>query len=357
MSTQLDILALEPFFGGSRRAMLETVIRCSRHRWTLLRLPPRRIERRLTTAATWFAEQLSRHWVGKVDVLFTSEAMNLANLYRLVPAVASAPSVVYFHDNQLPPPDAKEHTDHDLVNLSTSAAATEIWFNSRHHQTVFLKRAAEVIAAQPELAAHNPLGDLRGKSRFIPPPTDLRIVEQVSIAEKIVQRLGVIFVETRDADMDLLNSALRSVQTAGGDFSLITVGPVNKLDEAWKRRTIGEADDLGQIRSLCESQIFLSVRPNSPFDLHCVRGLLAGCVPVIPDSGVYRELLPPKLHSSYMYPSQPEDLADRLLQMLTTAAEPAEGITDSLKPLDALAACRALDERLQQLAAQKKHHA
>src|SRR6476620_11678442 len=87
MSSQLDILCLEPFYGGGRRDMLETVIRLSRHRWTLLKLPPRRIERRLSAAAHWFAEQLSRHWVGRVDVLFTSEALNLADLYRLMPSL------------------------------------------------------------------------------------------------------------------------------------------------------------------------------------------------------------------------------------------------------------------------------
>lgn len=351
MSSQLDILALEPFYGGARRAMLECVIRCSRHRWTLLKLPPRRIERRLTTAANWFAEQLNRHWVGKVDVLFTSEAMNLANLYRLVPAVASAPSVVYFHENQLPGPGSTMQAAHDLVNLSTAAAATEIWFNSQFHHRSFLERAAAMFAQFPETSRRNPATDLKGKSRHMPPPTDLRVVEGISRAEQLVQRLGLIFVETRDADVELLNSALESVQNAGGDFSLVTVGPVNKLSETWKRRTVGEADEVEQIRALCEAHIFLSIRPQLPFDLYCVRGLLAGCVPIVPDSGVYSELLPRKFHNAYTYPPQPEDLADRILQMLTTAAQPADGICDALKPLDALSACRAIDERLQQLAA------
>src|SRR3954470_2276212 len=92
MSTQLDILALEPFFGGARRAMLETIMRHSRHRWTLLKLPPRRIERRLAVAAHWFAEQLSRHWKGRLDVLFTSEAMNLQDLFRLAPELEKNPA-------------------------------------------------------------------------------------------------------------------------------------------------------------------------------------------------------------------------------------------------------------------------
>ncbi|HWP39717.1 MAG TPA: DUF3524 domain-containing protein, partial [Tepidisphaeraceae bacterium] len=69
MSTQLDILCLEPFYGGIRRIMLETLIRCSRHRWTLLKLPPRRIERRLSAASVWFAELLTRHWTGSIDLL------------------------------------------------------------------------------------------------------------------------------------------------------------------------------------------------------------------------------------------------------------------------------------------------
>src|SRR5438552_7957850 len=116
MSSQLDILALEPFFGGARRDMLETVIRASRHRWTLLKLPPRRIERRLTAAAHWFAEQLTRHWQSRVDILFTSEAMNLADLYRLVPALLKKPSVVYFHENQLPHPSVTTSSALEMAN-------------------------------------------------------------------------------------------------------------------------------------------------------------------------------------------------------------------------------------------------
>src|SRR5712672_2023160 len=102
MAQQLDILALEPFYGGVRRVMLDAVIHCSRHRWTLLKLPPRRIERRLSVAAHWFGEQLTRHWKGRLDVLFTSEAMNLQDLISFVPELRKKPSVVYFHDNQLP---------------------------------------------------------------------------------------------------------------------------------------------------------------------------------------------------------------------------------------------------------------
>src|SRR5437868_276388 len=101
MARQLDILALEPFFGGVRRNMLETLVRCSRHRWTLLTLPPRRMERRLAAAAHWFTEQLARKAQLKVDVLFTGDGLNLADMLRMCPSVRDCPSVVYFHNNQL----------------------------------------------------------------------------------------------------------------------------------------------------------------------------------------------------------------------------------------------------------------
>ena len=153
---QIDILALEPFYGGARRIMLDALIHCSRHRWTLLKLPPRRIERRLSAAAHWFAEQLSRHWVGRTNLLFTSEAMNLSDLYRLAPGLLQLPSVVYFHENQLPEVDADRETPLDFVNLNTAAAATEIWFNSLYHLRMFLARASALVKRHPDLAARSP---------------------------------------------------------------------------------------------------------------------------------------------------------------------------------------------------------
>src|SRR3954452_15277813 len=211
MSRQLDILALEPFFGGGRKNMLETLIHYSRHRWTLLKLPPRRIERRLTAAAHWFAEQLSRHWVGRVDMVFTSEALNLSDLYRLVPGLLKKPAVVYFHSNQLPPSDARNEGPLDLVNLNTAAAATEIWFNSLFHLRSFMARATALVRRHPELAARNPLPPIMGKAQVMLPPLGTQLVHQMAHAHPIKRQRRTIFVETRDANNDLLNRALSTV--------------------------------------------------------------------------------------------------------------------------------------------------
>jgi hypothetical protein len=352
MRAQLDILALEPFYGGVRRAMLSAVMRCSRHRWTLLKLPPRRMERRLLAAASWFAEQLDRHFSGPVDVLFTSEAMNLASLYMLVPGLASKPSVVYFHENQLPPPNVEFDGPLDLVNLNTATAAAEIWFNSSYHLKTFLTRGSALVARHPELTSHNPMGAITGKARLVTPPMDLGYVRDVRAAFSQPARVpDTIFVETRDADMSLLNRSLELLQQSARKFRLITVGPVKELSENWERRTIRESDEPAQVLGMMESTVLLSAKPAATSDYLCIRGMLAGCRPVVPNSGVYSEMMPDAMHGSTLYRNDPADCA-RMLDDALERGDWADHVPDWRKAFhgyDAISACRTIDQRLEDL--------
>lgn len=354
MRTQLDILALEPFYGGVRRAMLNALMRCSRHRWTLLKLPPRRIERRLAAASNWFAEQLCQHFSGQIDLLFTSEAMNLSNLHRLVPDLASRPSVCYFHDNHLPHVDAEQEGAFDLVNLNTAAAATEIWFNSTFHLRTFLARATALVARHPELSNHDPMPAIIAKAQLVPPPMDLSAVAQVRGRQKIDRDPAAIFVETRDANVRLLNAALQKLHSSGRQFRLITVGPVEQLSDRWPRHTVREMDDVGQIASMLESTVMLSAKPEATFDYLWVRGALAGCRLLAPATGIYPDLLPPALHDNCLYAPDPAALAHKLTAALNgngngNRSEPPDW-RRVFRELDAISACRHIDERLERLA-------
>jgi len=352
VAKQLDILALEPFYGGIRRMMLECVIRCSKHRWTLLKLPPRRIERRLSAASQWFAEQLSRHWVGSIDLLFTSEALNLADLYRLMPDLIKKPSVVYFHANQLPVPGSNAQTRFDLVNLNTAAAATEIWFNSLYHTQSFLTKASALVRKYPELMARNPLPDLTAKSQLMSPPIDLEPLQEIAATEQVKRDKRIVFVETRDADLRILNNAFNVVQRRGEAFTLVTVGPVDGLSADFPRTTLPENDDKAQMRALLQAGIFFSSRTDAACDHHAVRALAAGCWPLCPQTGVYRELLPDVLHSSCLYDGAPDTLAGRMQDVwhLDHPAGYERQLWSILQKFDPSVACKAIDERLEMLA-------
>ena len=355
MPTQLDILALEPFYGGARRQMLETCIRCSRHRWTLLKLPPRRIERRLTAAAIWFAEQLSRHWAGRMDLLFTSEALNLADFYRLMPQFSRKPSVVYFHSNQLPDVRTFEDSPLDMVNLNTAQSATEIWFNSLFHLRQFLNRATALVRRHEELRGRNPMNELTAKTQLMLPPVDFSAVHELSMGDTIIRNKRKIFVETRDANMKLLNAALAVLVRRKEKFELVTVGPVEELDESHARTTLPENDEKAHVHALMQCGVFISTRVDAPSDGHAVRALAAGCWPIVPDAGVYPELIPELLHSSCLYDGSASVLASRLQDVWHLA--PPDGYDQALNEIlhrfDPVSACNAIDQRVEELAAGK----
>lgn len=351
MNSRLDILALEPFYGGIRRAMLENLIKRSRHKWTLLKLPPRRIERRLTTASVWFAEQLSRHWIGEVDVLFTSEALNLADLHRMVPGLVKKPSVVYFHGNQLPDPSATHDSPIDLVNLNTATAATEIWFNSMYHVRVFLARGNALVRRHPELSGLNPIPELTAKSLVMVPPVNLPQVREVAEQERIARGRRTIFVETRDANNRLLNNVMSLLRRRGEQFQLITVGPVEELAPDLPRTTLAENDEAAHARGLLQSSIFLSTRFDATCDHHAIRGMAAGCWPLLPQMGFYREILPESLHSPCLHDGNVDHLASRLMDvwLLERPAGYETRLAELLQKYDPDAATRAIDDRLDQL--------
>ncbi|MDB5297276.1 MAG: glycosyl transferase, group 1 [Phycisphaerales bacterium] len=362
MPRPLDILAIEPFYGGVRRAVLECVARHSRHRWRVLKLPPRRIERRLAVAANWFGEHLGRHAAERVDLLLTSEALNLANLLRLVPALAAVPTVVYFHDNQLLPPTdpaaARRGSDRDgpldLVNLNSAQAATEVWFNSVYHRQAFFALARAVVDRHPELAGRDPLAGIRDKARLVRPPVDVSAVDAVRRGpDRPDRRPRTLFVDTRDAHVPLLNAAVGVLRRKRVAFDLLTVGPTDALDPLVVRKAIPEHDDAAQLRGMFTAAAFLSVRPSAPCDYQALRALAAGCRPVLPSAGVYPELLPPALHAGGLYPVDPTSLADRIALAvgLDAPAWYPDDARPAQVPFDPVAQCKLIDDRLDAVAA------
>lgn len=356
MSGQLDILALEPFFGGVRRLMLETLIRFSRHRWTVLKLPPRRIERRLTVAAHWFSEQLSRHWVGSVDLLFTSEAMNLADLFRLTPGLSRRPSVVYFHDNQLPAIGQTKFDSVDLVNLNSAQVADEIWFNSMFHLRDFFGKAACVIDASPDLRGRDPIPGLSAKSRVIHPPLDMELIHDEALIKEVSRNKKLVFVDTRDADTALLNNLQRTLARRSSNWEFVTVGPVEMLDADFPRRTVGERDRPAQARALREASVIISARRSAMMDHYAIMGLEAGCWPFFPRTSIYPELIPQSMHAHCLHDGTAQRLASMLQDVwrIETPHGYQQDLRKILNTFDAVAAAREMDAHLERVAKSRR---
>jgi hypothetical protein len=352
MSRQLDILALEPFHGGCRRLMMDTIVRHSRHRWTVLKLPARRMERRLTAAAHWFAEILARRGIGKIDAIFASDALNLADLRRLVPTLADKPAVVYFHANQLPPPQGRQESPIDLINLHSAASATEIWFNSNYHVKSFVAAAGGLIRRHPELAMRNPLPALMEKAHVMPPPVDLAFVHEIMQSQPVIRKRRTVFLCTEGSHSALLNTAFRTLDRRGESYNLILVGSPEHLDPEFPRRAVSENDETAQVLGLLEAGVIVSASPEATADHHVIRALAAGCWPIVPNAGVYPEIIPDIIHPNCLYDVNADALVSRLLDAWHLG-RPEGFERDVLKTLDgfdAINRCKDMDQRLMHLA-------
>ena len=110
----------------------------------------------------------------------------------------------------------------------------------------------------------------------MPPPVDLNFVHEFQQTEKIQRNPRTVFVETRDANMPLLNGALELLRRRVVPHTLVTVGPVDDLDPQAVRWTLSEHDEVAQVRAMMEAGVILSARPEASSDYQVVRALVAG---------------------------------------------------------------------------------
>ena len=312
MPESLEILAIEPFYAGNRRLMLESLHRRSRHRWTMLKLPGRRIERRLEAAAQWFAEVILRKPQFNFDLLFTSEAINLPELYQLCPEIGGKPTVVYFHDNQLPVPGRGVERPVDHVNMLTAVEASEIWFNSLHHLRTFTGRAAALTVAAPHYFNRQALDSVTSRCVLVQPPVEVNAVHEIETAAGFQRDPRTIFVDLRNADTRLLSAGLEVLRRRGETFSLVTIGPRGDLPDSLPRTSLPEFDEDGATFSMASCGVYLSTHLDASFDARAVMALASGMRAVLPDTAAYPEIVPPHFHDSTLYKPHPDFLASAI---------------------------------------------
>jgi hypothetical protein len=351
MSHALEILALEPYCGGLRRDMLRTLSRCSRHRWRVMTLAPRSMARRITTSAHWFAGQLAgqtAHQPGAPlpDVVFATDALNLADLHRLQPRLLDRPSVVYFHCNDLPDPAGPIPVDcFDLPHLRSARAATEIWFNSANHAGSFMSAVDSLFDRFD--ASRNPASELRAKMHTVPPP----IEEDDAVPEFTDRCLDTIHVELGGVNLDLLASGLEILGQSSLKWKLITAGDAD-LPVSVPRQVISHDDPHARAVALQKASIFVSARIAAPMDDTAVRALRAGCQPVLPHTGIYPDLISESLHADCLYDMSPESLATHLRHALLVPRQYSPvALSARLGDYDVARACPRIDDRLDRLAA------
>jgi glycosyltransferase involved in cell wall biosynthesis len=321
------LLVLEPYNGGSHRAVLDCLLPALGWEHDLLELPARKWKWRMRSAAITFADEARRlddEWReefpagepgregahSRWDAAFASTFLNLAEFKGLAgPAIAAVPTVVYFHENQLVYPNrhvAEWDLQFPLTNITSALAADECWFNTAWNRDAFLEGIAPFIRQFPD---HHPKGlakRIADVSHVLAPPFDPTPFDAIPVSRGPRCRIVWPHRWEHDKDPGAFFSAVAALAKEGLDFDVAVAGQTfaeTSAEFAAAAEALG--DRLAHIgepegrdayaRLLAGSDVAVSTAINEFFGLAMVEAAYAGCFPLVPDRLAYPEIYPPEM--------------------------------------------------------------
>jgi glycosyltransferase involved in cell wall biosynthesis len=326
----MRILALEPFYGGSHRAFLDSWIERSRHEFTLLTLPATKWKWRMRHAAITFADQvLEGHRQGQTwDLVFATDMLNLAEFKGLIPApVAQLPSVLYFHENQLTYPvrDERERDYHfAMSNIVSALAAAGVWFNTAWHRDTFVEAVRDFLARLPDHRLPGTAAEIEEKSHVHPPGIE-PIRPRSGKRRAGPMRILWCARWEHDKGPEDFFEALEQLERAGVDYRLNVIGQqFSEIPAVFAQARQGlshRIDHWGFVESrneyeeiLRRSDVVVSTAHHEFFGIAILEAISAGCYPLLPDRLSYPELLSgyPGDSGEFLYGGSSKSLADKL---------------------------------------------
>lgn len=311
------VLVLEPYHGGSHRAVLDTLIPALEPLgWDadLLTLPARKWKWRMRGAGITMADEargLAAAWReagrpgARWDVIFASTFLNLAEFLALAgDAVAGVPSVLYFHENQLLYPNRHEaewDLQFPLTNVTSALAATACWFNTRWNLDGFLSEIPGFMRRFPDHVPHGLDERIAAKSRVIPPPFDPTPFDDAPPERGERCRIAWPHRWEHDKAPDEFFDAVTRLAEEGLDFEVVVAGKsfseTREQFEAAGRRLGGRLVHLGAparrdeyAALLATCDVAVSTARNEFFGLAMIESAYAGCYPLVPDRLAYPEI-------------------------------------------------------------------
>jgi glycosyltransferase involved in cell wall biosynthesis len=328
------LLVLEPYFGGSHRAVLEALLPRLRWEADLLTLPARKWKWRMRGAAITMAAEARRlHAQGAAwDLIYASSFVNLAEFVGMAgDAVADVGSIVYFHENQLLYPNrhsAEWDYQFPLTNITSALAADACLFNTAWNRDGFLREIPGFLAAFPD---HQPKGVaevIAARSAVLSPPFDPGPFDAAGIERGPVCRIVWPHRWEHDKDPGTFFNAVSALAAEGLDFEVAvagqayreTTGEFELAAAQLGRRLVhlGEPDSRGAYARLLSScDVAVSTALNEFFGLAMVESCYAGCMPLVPDRLAYPEIYP-----AAMRYDGPAELQARLREFVVNRPAP-----------------------------------
>lgn len=346
----MNVLALEPWYGGSHRAFLDGLVRHSAHDIRLVTMANRYWKWRMQGAAVTLAaktrEVLDSGF--EPDLIFATSMVNLPAYLALVrDRLAATPVVLYFHENQLTyPMRAGEERDltYAYINYLSALAADRVVFNSAFHRDEFFEALPELLRRFPDYTHLRTAQRVRAKSDVLHLGLDLAALDQFAAPRRDDGPPGahapIVLWNQRwehDKNPEAFFRTMNRLDDAGAPFRLILAGERFEeqppaFETAFRRYAdrilhYGYAENLEEYANLLHrADLVVSTSTHEFFGVAIMEAIRCGCHPLLPNRLTYPELIPeqlhrPLLHAPILY-TEDDDLFEILRRILTGAERP-----------------------------------
>jgi glycosyltransferase involved in cell wall biosynthesis len=320
----MRFLFIEPFYGGSHRDFADGWVEHSRHTIDLVTLPARFWKWRMRGAALHFVPRIGP--LDAYDGLIVTDLMSLAD-FKALCGPGCPPSLAYFHESQFTYPLAPgERIDYQFgfTDITTALSAERVLFNSRTHLDAFFEGMERFLTMMPEYHPRWVIAAIRQKAGIRQPGCRFGGESTpVPVAPADREQSPLIIWNHRwefDKDPDTFFWALEKVLENGREFRLALLGEnFQVLPKAFiaARKRLGERivrygfePHRGKyIEWLRRGRVVVSTALQENFGISVVEAVRHGCLPLVPRTLSYPEIIPERFHPDCLYRNRSELVA------------------------------------------------
>ena len=327
----MQILIVEPFFGGSHKKWAEDFQRFSEHEVEVLSLPGRHWKWRMYGGAV----ELAKHFLDsefQPDLLIASDMLDLSTFVSMCRKKLSTTTIsLYFHENQITYPwspndqdvSLKRNNQYGFTNYTSSLVADFLFFNSKYHLTSFTDSLEPFLKQFPDHNSLENIPKIKAKSKVLYLGLDLKRFDQFKT--QLVHNEPIILWNHRweyDKNPELFFNTLLRLKKENITFKLIVLGQsfskspsiFNNIKKLFETEILhfGYVSSFKEYAHFLWQSDILPVTSNQDFfGGSVVEAIYCNCFPILPNRLAYPEHIPKNEFQNYFYKND-DELYDKL---------------------------------------------
>ncbi len=380
----MNILALEPWYGGSHRNFLDGIRKHSRHAFHTITMTSRFWKWRMHGGAVTLSRKAEQALQGgfRPDLILATDMVNLPAFLALTRRhFADVPVLYYLHENQLtyPLPEGRERDyTYGYINYLSCLAADRVVFNSRFHYEEFMEALPVLLRRFPDYTHLHTVQEIRARSSVLHLGLDLGAHDRFRAAYPPHQwgpgmKPPIVLWNQRweyDKNPGAFFRLMNRLDDAGFSFRLILAGEhfeeqpyeFERAFERYAERILhyGYAEDFEEYsRLLHRADLVVSTSNHEFFGLAILEAIYCGCHPLLPNRLSYPELIPASLHRPLLHAPVLYDDEEALFRIMTAILKgeerplPVSTLRSIPEHLDWRIHIAAYDELFEEVVAEK----